>query len=200
MPVSHGGLIVKYIFNEQYFATGCEVHYSEVKEAFERIADRIVKDFNPRTVLDAGCAWGYLVASLRDRGVEAYGIDISEYAISRVREDMKQFCASAGLTKPLPDTFPVRYDLIVNIEVLEHMHEDEGLQALAQLCRYGDTILFSSSPDDVMEDTHYNVQQVEYWARHFAEHGFFRILDYDAGYVAPQALLLRKVDISLGRV
>jgi 2-polyprenyl-3-methyl-5-hydroxy-6-metoxy-1,4-benzoquinol methylase len=79
---------VNHIFNEEYYATGCGPHYSEFQKDFERMAGHIVQDFHPGTVLDAGCAWGYLVAALRDKGVEAYGIDISEYAIGKVREDV----------------------------------------------------------------------------------------------------------------
>ena len=55
---------------------------------FGLVADHIVKQIRPRKVLDAGCAKGFLVEALRDRGVEAYGIDLSEYAIGEVRRDI----------------------------------------------------------------------------------------------------------------
>src|SRR6185295_9899009 len=48
---------------------------------FGGIAEQIVARIAPATVLDAGCAMGMVVEALRDRGVEAYGVDISEYAI-----------------------------------------------------------------------------------------------------------------------
>ena len=64
------------IYNEEYYHNGCgPIPYEEPEhwvEFFGMIADRIVKDIHPQTVLDAGCAMGYLVAALRDRGVEAY--------------------------------------------------------------------------------------------------------------------------------
>src|SRR5580704_13328525 len=40
---------------------------------FGALADAIVRELNPATVLDAGCAKGLLVESLRDRGVDAHG-------------------------------------------------------------------------------------------------------------------------------
>ena len=42
------------------------------------IANRIAEDLHPKTVLDAGCAMGYLVAALRDRGVEACGVALEQ--------------------------------------------------------------------------------------------------------------------------
>src|SRR6266699_3931927 len=56
---------------------------------FGQIADLIVSGLAPRTVLDAGCAIGFLVEARRERGVEAWGIDISEYAIEQVPETIR---------------------------------------------------------------------------------------------------------------
>ena len=79
------------IYNAEYyesehhaFVKGNGVSYSERERMypfFEQIAEKIIKNYAPKTVLDVGCAYGYLVEALRCRGVEAYGIDISEYAI-----------------------------------------------------------------------------------------------------------------------
>ena len=49
---------------------------------------------------------GIFVEALRDLGVEAYGVDVSEYAISKVREDLKPFCKAASALEELPETFP----------------------------------------------------------------------------------------------
>ena len=73
-----------YFFNEFYQENGGG-NYTDKKNwmpFFEILADKIIDIFNPKFVLDAGCACGYLVEALRDRGVEAFGIDISEYAIT----------------------------------------------------------------------------------------------------------------------
>jgi cyclopropane fatty-acyl-phospholipid synthase-like methyltransferase len=191
---------VNHIFNEEYYATSCGLHYSEFQKDFDRIAEHIVQDFRPKTVLDAGCAWGYLVASLRDRDVEAYGIDISEYAISQTRSDIRPFCVVGSLTSPLPKIFPQKFDLVANIEILEHLHEEDSLKVLSLLCKYSDKILFSSSPDDFTEATHYNVQQIEYWSKNFAKYGFFRSLDYRPDYISPQAILFEKIENSVSNL
>jgi 2-polyprenyl-3-methyl-5-hydroxy-6-metoxy-1,4-benzoquinol methylase len=42
---------------------------------FDEVADGLIRDLHPVSVLDAGCAMGFLVESLRKRGVDASGID-----------------------------------------------------------------------------------------------------------------------------
>jgi len=38
---------------------------------------------------------------------------------------------------------PGRYDLVVSIEVLGHMHSGDGAVAIANICRSTDDVLFS---------------------------------------------------------
>lgn len=185
------------IYNFDYYHnySGGLIAYEDPEhwvEFFGGIADHILSDLHPRTVLDAGCAMGYLVAALRDRGVEAYGIDISEYAISKVREDIRPYCAVSSLTDPLPDSFPSKYDMVVTIEVLEHLYTEEGERAIKNLCTFSDQILFSSTPDDFQEHTHFNIQQREYWARLFAKNSFFDDLTYRPTYITYYAVCYRR--------
>jgi GT2 family glycosyltransferase len=163
---------------------------------FNNIADHIANDLQPKTVFDAGCAMGFLVEALRERGVEAYGMDISEYAIENVHESVKPYCWVGSVTEP----FPQKYDLIVNIEVLEHLHKPDSEKALVNLCQYADNILFSSTPLDYRESTHFNVQQPEYWSELFARQGFLRDVDYDASYISQWATLYRRVEQPLPRI
>lgn len=182
-----------FAFDAHYYATGCGAPY-ERNEAwlkfFGAIADRIVSDIRPASVLDAGCAMGFLVEALRARGVQAWGVDISDYAIGQVHPDVREFCRVGSIVEP----FERRYDLIVCIEVLEHMPAAEGERAIANLCAHTDDVLFSSSPDDFAEATHVNVQPPEYWAERFARHGLFRDLDFDASFVTTWAMRFRRSD------
>lgn len=164
---------------------------------FDNIASIIVERFNPKTVLDAGCAMGYIVEALRDRGVEAYGFDISEYAITHVRDDIKPYCFVHSITEKIPKEYPQKYDLVLTIEVLEHLFPEMGTKAIANLCQYSDLILFSSTPDDITNRTHVNVQLPEYWAKEFAKNGFYRELAHSVQFLSPQALLFsKKEDVS----
>ena len=194
-------MIMNEVYNEAYYKEYdvgvAKVDYatSEYTVGFlQKVARRIYEDLHPRSVLDAGCAMGHLVAALRDYGVEAYGIDISEYAISKVRDDIRPYCAVCSLTERLPDKLPKQFDLIISIEVLEHLYAEDGKKAIANLCSYTDQIIISSSPDDFSEPTHVNVQQREYWAKLFAEQGFIDDLNYRPHYLTSYALFFRRSD------
>ena len=166
------------LYGRAYYESHCGIPYRRDEHwlgFFGGIADAIVSRIQPTSVLDAGCAMGFLVEALRDRGVEAYGVDISEYAIAAVREDIRPHCWVGSITEELPR----RYDLIVTIEVLEHLDETSGRDALANLARHSDDILFSSSPDDLEEATHANVRPTEYWAQRFLEQGLLRDSDWE---------------------
>src|SRR5437868_6500995 len=106
---------------------------------FGELARQIVAELKPRTVLDAGCAMGLLVEALRDRGVEAWGIDISTYALDQVRPDIGAFCRATPVTAELAR----EYDLITCIEVLEHLPPDEADRAVSNFARHTDVVLLS---------------------------------------------------------
>lgn len=165
-----------------------------LKEFYQQFADKIVKDFHPKTFLDIGCAMGTLVAALRDRGVNAYGIDVSEYAISQVPEDIRPYCRAQSALENLPADFPTHYDMVSCIEMIEHLEEPDGLALIKKMCTYADTLLLSSTPQAGDEPTHLNVQQPEYWVKHFAPYQFLHKLDYDSSYISPQALCFYHAD------
>ena len=187
------------LFNAWYYQTGCGSPYQRDDRwinLFSKFAERIVAEIGPRSVMDAGCAFGMLVEQLRARGIEAEGIDISGYAIAQAHESVRPYVRVASVTEP----FGRRYDLIVCIEVLEHMPRHEAEAAIANMCAWSDDILFSSSPYDHKEATHMNVNPPEYWADRFARHGFFRDIDFDASFLTPWAVRFRRRDEPLHRI
>jgi SAM-dependent methyltransferase len=178
-------------FDHYYFATGCGSPYVDndaIRDLFDRIAQRIIKDINPTSVLDAGCAIGYLVEAFRAHGVEADGVDLSEYAISKARPGAKPYCWVGSVAEP----FPKKYDLIVCTEILEHMSSPDADRAVVNLCRHSKDILFSSTPYDFKEATHYNVRPPEYWAEKFAQEEFYADVEFDTYFLYPWAFRFRQ--------
>ena len=155
---------------------------------FGGVAREIVRALAPRTVFDAGCAMGMLVESLWDLGVEARGVDISEYAIAEIRPDMRPFCTVGSVTDPLPA--PV--DLVTCIEVLEHVSAEDADRAIASMTAATDVVLFSSTPTDFVEPTHVNVRPPIAWIKTFGEHGFRPDIRFDGTFLSPHAILFRR--------
>jgi len=160
---------------------------------FGEVADGLVRDLHPSSLLDAGCAMGFLVEALRERGVDASGVDVSEFAISQVHESVAAHCRVGSLAEPLGQ----RYDAITCIEVLEHLPAAEVDRALDNLCVATDRLVISSTPRDFGEPTHLSVQPPEAWSAKLAERGFFRDLDRDLSYISPWAALYVREDPSL---
>ena len=185
-------------YGEDYFSSRCgdrpyRKGETTWEDFFSGIADNIVRSFGPRTVFDAGCALGFLVEALWDRGVVAHGRDISAYAISQVRPDVREYCTVGSLTDPIDG----RFDLVVCIDVVEHLAADDADRAIEHLTAASDRILFSSTPSDFGEPTHRTVRPPIYWLRRFAERGFAPALAHDASYVSPQAVVLERSSVPI---
>jgi SAM-dependent methyltransferase len=176
-----------------YYRHDCGIPYERNEHwlnFFGDIAEGLVRNLHPTSFLDAGCAMGFLVEAMHQRGVDAWGVDVSEYAISQVDESVRDRCRIGSLTEPLER----RYDLIACIEVLEHIPATETDKVIANLCAATDHLLLSSTPADYGEPTHLNVQPPETWSALLAREGFFRDLEQDFSYLAPWAALYRRVD------
>jgi hypothetical protein len=186
-------------FGEYYYGHDCGIPYERSahwNQFFAAIAERIVRELHPVSVLDAGCAIGMLVEQLRNRGVDAFGVDISQYAHDQMPDGVREHCWVGSLTEPLPR----RYDLITSVEVIEHIPAAEGRVALDNICAATDRLLLSTSPFDYGEPTHLNVNPPEYWSQLLATNGFVRDVSYDASYLTPWAALYVRSDASLPEV
>lgn len=183
-------------FDQYYYQHDCGIPYERNDHwlsFFGQIAKMIKTDINPLSVLDAGCAMGFLVEKLREYGIDAYGLDISNYAISQVHDSIRPYCWVGSVSEELSRD----YDLIVCIEVLEHLPKVEAIKAIENFCRHTQMVLFSSSPFDYSESTHLNVNPVDYWSEQFARQGFIRDWDFDATIITPWAVLYRKNNLTL---
>ncbi|MCR5500025.1 MAG: methyltransferase domain-containing protein [Acetatifactor sp.] len=178
-------------YNAEYYSSHCGKNYERNngwEEVFDHIAKCITSGLEIHTAMDVGCATGYLVESFHKFGVAAEGIDISEYALSCVKEEMKDFCYRQSITEPLAK----KYDLISCIEVLEHLRPEEISLAIENICNATDLVIFSSTPFDYDEETHFSVHSVDYWAEQFAYQGFYHDVKFDCAFISVQAMLFRR--------
>ena len=157
---------------------------------FAWVADQIIRTLRPRRLLDVGCAMGFLVEALRDRGVDAWGINISHFAIQSVRSDIKPYCQETSVLEYSPSDRP--FDVLTCIELLEHIAPDDLPQVIAKIASLTDTVLFSSMPSAYADHTHLSVRPIEGWLELFGNHGFSFDPLFDASFIASHAILLRR--------
>ncbi len=84
-------------------------------------------------VLDVGCAKGYLVKDFLDRKIDAYGIDISEYAIKNSHPKTKGRLFVANATN-IP--FPKKaFKLVISINTIHNLSKKKCAKAIKEIMR-----------------------------------------------------------------
>jgi SAM-dependent methyltransferase len=180
-------------YGPNYFLGEKSVHYERSEHwlgFFGGVAEWIVSELEPASVLDAACGLGLLVEALRDRGVEAWGMDRSEFAISRVDDSVRDHCLVASVADPLPR----RYDLIVCIEALERLPAEEAEAAIANICASTERLLLSTTPPEFGEGTHLSARPPEEWTEMLVRAGFRREIETDTSPIRPWGGLYRRTE------
>lgn len=169
-------------FDKNYFEDGIKQGISLYENyrwipqiAFERAT--IIKNLFPKSsVLDFGCAKGYAVYALRLLNTEAYGYDISDYAIDHCKEECKEFLFKENEKYCIPNT-----DLVYSKDVLEHIPKEFLKQELAWIKSIGNKALFIIPlgengryriPEYAFDKTHVIIENEEWWCQQFIAIGF----------------------------
>ena len=114
-------------YDEDYFLNGIKsgksnyVDYSWKPELTMPMAES-VRDvmgilFSGESILDVGCARGYLVKALRKLRIEAYGYDISKWALDNCDPDVKEFVSNCLGDK--------KHQFIFSKDCFEHIPEPD---------------------------------------------------------------------------
>jgi ubiquinone/menaquinone biosynthesis C-methylase UbiE len=86
-------------------------------------------------VLDVGCAKGFLVGDLMEvrPGIEAFGIDISEYALQRCSPEAGgRLCRGDCLDLPFPNA---SFDAVLSINTIHNLERPGVVRALREIMR-----------------------------------------------------------------
>ena len=135
------------LYDSNYYnngvATGksCYENYRWIPELTYPLAFSILRHLgleNCKSVLDYGCAHGFIVKALNGFGIDAYGVDVSEYAISAAPQDIQDRLFKIGNTQSVSSVvneyIDVKYfDYVIAKDVFEHIRPSDLEKLLVEL-------------------------------------------------------------------
>jgi SAM-dependent methyltransferase len=133
----------------------------------KRYISFVVDWYKPLKCLDLGCGLGFYVKYLRDRGVDAWGVE---------GKDLGDLFKSAGhqIQKDLRRPFDLneKYELVLCLEVVEHItREFEDIvfdNILRHMKKY---LVFSGATVGQKGTGHVNERNESYWFAHLVNRG-----------------------------
>jgi SAM-dependent methyltransferase len=150
-------------YDPQYFAWQKAGAFDSARALLPVVLDLV----SPRSILDVGCGTGAWLRTAMELGVrDVLGVDGGTAERVIPAEHFRQI----DLENPLE--LDRRFDLVICMEVAEHLSPDRGPSLVGDLCRAADVILFSAAiPGQDVPDSpvHQNEQWQSYWANIFCE-------------------------------
>lgn len=126
--------------------------------------------FSVKSVLDVGCGAGAWCKVWEENGVsDVLGIDGSYVDSSILLIDKAKF-----MPADLRSTVRLgrKFDLVVSLEVAEHIPLENADEFARNLVSHGDIVLFSAAVPGQGGEYHVNEQPLEYWRGKFDSLGF----------------------------
>jgi SAM-dependent methyltransferase len=136
------------------------------------IVPEIIKLLNPNSVVDIGCGLGTFLSVFKQLGVnDVLGIDgpwvNKELLYNYIKPE--EFLEK-NLEKEIK--LDKKYDLVVSLEVAEHISKDAADIFVQNLINSGTLILFSAAIPDQGGQNHINEQWQTYWEEKFAKYNY----------------------------
>ncbi len=166
------------LFGENYYMNGVEtgvsnyVDYRWLPELTLPMAKSFISIFDINfgsTVLDFGCSKAYFVKALREHGINAFGVDISKWAIENCDADVVDYVSNNI------EDLPSNFDHVFSKDVLEHIPMEELVKTIPRLlnlcvesaifivplarCEGGEYIY----PNDELDKTHIHRKTLQGW-------------------------------------
>ncbi|MGH7807740.1 MAG: class I SAM-dependent methyltransferase [Thermodesulfobacteriota bacterium] len=152
-------------------------YYQELKkgslQSAREVVPLVLELIQPRHIIDVGCGLGIWLSVFKEFGVEEiWGVD-GEW----VNKDMLSFSREQFLSTDLGKPFRIdrQFDLVVSLEVAEHLPIECAETFVDSLTGLGPVILFSAAPPFQGGTNHLNEQWPDYWANYFLNKGYLTI-------------------------
>jgi len=129
----------------------------------------ILEYSQPESVIDVGCGTGTWLSVCKEYGINQYlGID-GDYIDPEMLLIAEEKYLKCDLSKPF--YLDKEFDLVISLEVAEHIPENCADCFVNSLVKLGPVILFSAAIPFQGGAYHVNEQWPEYWIERFQKHG-----------------------------
>ena len=130
----------------------------------------VIELIQPESVIDVGCGTGAWLSVFRDQGIEdVVGVDGNWVDKEMLLIPEERF-VPGDLREPI--RAGRQFDLVVSLEVAEHIPAVLASSFVDSLTSLGPVVLFSAAIPGQGGTHHVNEQWPEYWANLFRERGF----------------------------
>lgn len=161
--------------NQHYTKDFYELTRDYSRQSAEVIVPLILKFIPCNSVVDVGCGDGTWLQIFQERGVkEILGID-GNYVDEAILKIPKKNFSAYDLQKKL--NLNKEFNLVVSLEVAEHLPESSADLFVDSLVSLGSIILFSAAIPHQSGPGHLNEQWQQYWFEKFHQRGYIAV-DY----------------------
>jgi len=115
-----------------------------------------------KKVLDIGCAKGFMVEDLRGMGVDAYGLDVSPYAIGEADPAVQPYLYTGDARTYLSNFVNNEFQVVFSLRFLECMPEADIPDLIDEMNRIGRFQFHAIDVDP--NPTYYHAQPLTWWA------------------------------------
>jgi SAM-dependent methyltransferase len=156
--------------SQTYDAAFFDAVHSTASRSAAVVAPLVADLVEPTSVVDVGCGLGAWLARFSELGIDdVLGLDGDHVERERLVIPEDRFRA---VDLGLPFELERRFDLVVSLEVAEHLPPDRAAGFVDSLTALGPIVLFSAAIPGQGGTGHVNEQWPTYWARLFSERGF----------------------------